>query len=339
MDITLRQLEIFHAVVVAASVSRGARRVGLSQPTVSQQLAKMENTLGTQLLARRAAELELTPAGEYWFRRASDILNEINSAQAYHEQNFTTDHTSLRFGTTPSLRGRFLGVAAEVALKECGFARFDFEWAASSKEVVEQIVTHQLNCAVVSQASFERYRSTLSATQLFTDKIVWAVPYAVPEDVLMETLVTHQRPAARYDALTRFVNVSASVPWYPATEQWYRTHLPFAMPSLGCATHHAAIEFVAAGLATAHCPMSLLASLPNSVMKRLRFYELDDIARVAVLIMPKHLLSLRPFEIFRQRLIEFALEEYGSDALAGAVSAAPMPLRTEPDLDVQAQRA
>ena len=42
MDITLKQLQIFQAVVVAGSITKASRRVGLSQPSISQQLAKLE---------------------------------------------------------------------------------------------------------------------------------------------------------------------------------------------------------------------------------------------------------------------------------------------------------
>ena len=47
MDITLKQLQIFRAVVIAGSITKASRRVGLSQPSISQQLAKLEERLGT----------------------------------------------------------------------------------------------------------------------------------------------------------------------------------------------------------------------------------------------------------------------------------------------------
>src|SRR5690554_3280226 len=45
-DITLKQLEIFNAVVVAGSITKASRRIDLSQPSISQQLAKFEARLG-----------------------------------------------------------------------------------------------------------------------------------------------------------------------------------------------------------------------------------------------------------------------------------------------------
>ena len=64
MDITLKQLQIFRAVVIAGSITKASRRVGLSQPSISQQLAKLEERLGTQLINRnRTGTVNLTPSG------------------------------------------------------------------------------------------------------------------------------------------------------------------------------------------------------------------------------------------------------------------------------------
>lgn len=52
MDFTFRQLEIFRAVVVAGSITKASARIGLSQPSISQQLAKLEESLGVQLINR-----------------------------------------------------------------------------------------------------------------------------------------------------------------------------------------------------------------------------------------------------------------------------------------------
>lgn len=52
MDITFRQLEIFRWVVVAGSITKASHRIGLSQPSISQQLAKLEEMLNVQLINR-----------------------------------------------------------------------------------------------------------------------------------------------------------------------------------------------------------------------------------------------------------------------------------------------
>lgn len=52
MQIKLRQLEVFNALIEAGSVSRAALRLNLSQPAVSIALAKLESELGFRLFHR-----------------------------------------------------------------------------------------------------------------------------------------------------------------------------------------------------------------------------------------------------------------------------------------------
>ncbi|GAB3715704.1 LysR family transcriptional regulator [Mariniluteicoccus flavus] len=56
-------LETFVAVVHTGSISAAARRLGLSQPTVSQQVKSLERTLDTPLFSREGGRVELTAAG------------------------------------------------------------------------------------------------------------------------------------------------------------------------------------------------------------------------------------------------------------------------------------
>lgn len=307
--VTLKQLEVFNAVVSARSVSLAARRVGLAQPTISQLLAKMESALGTQLLIRnRPAHFELTPAGEYWYRCSQRVLADMNAISMGHDHQFSDQRASMRFGTPPSLRGKFLRYAAEVAVHESRFAQFESVWALNSDELVEKLSMHQLNCAIVSASSIEGSSASFSITPLFEERIAWVVPMSVPDEIVTETLLTGILPDPRYEAMTRFVDTGAATPWYAYSTKWYQNQLPFAHPYFSCATHTAAIEFVAAGLATCHCPISLFMSLPPRTTDGLRLYELQDISRTVVMAMPRHLLSLTPFVIFRDRMVEYAAE-------------------------------
>lgn len=314
MNITLKQLETFHAVVTTGSISRAARRIGLAQPTVSQQLAKMEETLGTPLFLRnRSAELALTPAGEYWFRCAADLLTSYQSAINKHEHEFGGSRLVMRFGATPSLRGRFLGAAARIAVAEAQFSRFNFVWGITSQDLVEQMMLHQLDCAIVTSMSIEAHRESFSVTPLFRDRFVWMVPIDVPEDVVRDVLITRSDPGQAYAAMARYVDVGPGLPLSNVTESWYRSNLPFAMPYFGCMTYQGAADLVAAGLATCQCPLSLYPNLPTSITDRLRVYELDDIARDAVLVMPKHLASIGAFARFRDGIFDFVRDEYSEE--------------------------
>ena len=75
--ITLPTLRAFVAVSEAGSVSAAAERLGLSQPTISVQLAALEQACGMPLMHRKP-RIALTPAGEELFVRARLILSRVS---------------------------------------------------------------------------------------------------------------------------------------------------------------------------------------------------------------------------------------------------------------------
>ena len=62
-SLDLRELRYFHSVARTGNLGRSARELNISQPAVSQQIRKLEEGLGTQLLVRHGRGVMLTPAG------------------------------------------------------------------------------------------------------------------------------------------------------------------------------------------------------------------------------------------------------------------------------------
>jgi DNA-binding transcriptional LysR family regulator len=205
------------------------------------------------------------------------------------------------------------------------FSRFEFVWGLNSAEVVKQMTLHQINCGVVSATSIEDQGAALHSVRLFDDRVVWAVPQSIPHSAIEAVLAARTPPPPRFEALARYVEVGGGVPWHDGSENWYRAHLPFAMPYFGCLTHQGAVEFVAAGLATCHVPLSLMPSLPDTLRRELRIYNLRGFRRTAVFIMPRHLLSLRPFAEFQEQLCDFASRDYQDEMHMADVPDAPLP--------------
>ena len=326
MNITFRYLELLNAVVVSGSISKATRLTKLSQPTISQQLAKFEEELGTQLIYRkRGQNVELTPAGEHWFRASRDLLNRREEYETGHSQSFKNDQLLLRFGATPSLRGRFTEVAASIAIEIGRFTRFEHVFALNSEEIVEMIDAHQINCGVVSAANVEDHEASLSIRHLFHDRIVWAVPKSVSHAQVACALTHCNTSSNDAGALSRHVEITASVPWGNRTQAWYRDTLPDSAPFFRASTHQVAVDIAAAGLATCHFPTSLLPNLSKQTLDRLRLYDLDLIGRDAVLIMPRHLTSLRPFLEFQTRLCEYVEQSMKNTASKQSFETLPVP--------------
>lgn len=62
-EIDWNQLRAFHATVATGSLSAAARRLGLTQPTLSRQILALEADLGVPLFERRSRRLVLTQTG------------------------------------------------------------------------------------------------------------------------------------------------------------------------------------------------------------------------------------------------------------------------------------
>jgi len=80
MGANYQHLRAFHAIAVEGGVSRAARRLNVSQPTLSQQLKALEARHGVSLFEGRKSPLQLTTAGrdllaltQRLFATASDI--------------------------------------------------------------------------------------------------------------------------------------------------------------------------------------------------------------------------------------------------------------------------
>ncbi|VVM06671.1 Hydrogen peroxide-inducible genes activator [Methylacidimicrobium cyclopophantes] len=75
------QLRYFLAVAEAQSFTRAAERCHVSQPSLSQQIQKLEEELEQKLFHRLGRKVLLTQAGETLFRHAWEAVNQLEAAR------------------------------------------------------------------------------------------------------------------------------------------------------------------------------------------------------------------------------------------------------------------
>jgi DNA-binding transcriptional LysR family regulator len=71
----LRHLRYFVAVADAGTFTHAAERMFIAQPTLSQQIRRLEQMVGTPLLQRRREGVRLTEAGAVLLVAARDVLS------------------------------------------------------------------------------------------------------------------------------------------------------------------------------------------------------------------------------------------------------------------------
>ncbi len=102
-NLSLKQIRYFTAVAEFGSFRQAAFRLNITQPTLSNQIAAMEKTLGVQLFERTRKGIKATPQGRELLFSAGRILEEA--------QGFATQASLLagggmgtyRLGVTPTL--------------------------------------------------------------------------------------------------------------------------------------------------------------------------------------------------------------------------------------------
>jgi len=88
--IELRHLRYFTAVADAGSFTHAAEKMFIAQPTLSQQIRRLEGIVGTPLLQRRRDGLRLTPAGTVLLDASRTVLSLVD-----HEVNRTRQAAGL----------------------------------------------------------------------------------------------------------------------------------------------------------------------------------------------------------------------------------------------------
>ena len=99
----LHQLVYFEAVARHQHFTRAAGELRVAQPSVSQQIRKLEGELGAPLFHRTRRGAELTEAGRLLLPRARAVLEELAAARAEVQALSALERGTLRVGAPPSV--------------------------------------------------------------------------------------------------------------------------------------------------------------------------------------------------------------------------------------------
>jgi len=167
------QLRVYVTSVQEGSLSAAGRRLGLSQPAISNKIKALEEELGAQLLLRDArGVVGLTAAGEEFLTYAEQTLAAYWSMRQRVQHLRAEVRGHLRLAASPTLGEHFLPPLL-AALRE---RRPEIEvqvTIAPSREVVRRVEAHDCDAGLISSPPTQ---SHLTFHRVAEDELLLAVP-------------------------------------------------------------------------------------------------------------------------------------------------------------------
>jgi DNA-binding transcriptional LysR family regulator len=172
IDFDLRQLEIFRNVVELGSFSKAADAVFLSQASVSERIATLENMVGTRLLDRLGRKVAPTKAGELLYKHAVLLLDMKRTASLEMEQFLGIRQGDIHMGGS-TIPGEY------ILPKVLGGFHHEFPsisvllTIADTSEIERRVLDGDLELGVIGSRTSHR---NLVHNELWQDELVLTIP-------------------------------------------------------------------------------------------------------------------------------------------------------------------
>jgi len=307
---TLHQLRIFLTVAQSSTLTRASKQLGLAQPSLSKQLAGLEDSVGTRLFDRGHNRLVLTDAGRVLMRHAQNVLREIDEAEAEMREFAGGKRAIVRVAGLNSVIKTLLPDALVHCHGAAGL-EIDIQEAAPG-EVLEMLYSRQVHIGIIAADSVAQASVGFRQVSIVEDPYVFAVPSSINLQALVDV---NSAPSDVARVLNRCVQFNFGTQHTLRVQQWYQRVLPLHRIIARCRTYEVALELVRAGLGVSLVPA--LTALPAGG-GGIELFATDHGIRHTVAILPDQYLRLTPYK----ELVE-ALQVAGREVVLPRIL--PMP--------------
>ena len=128
LGVELRHLRYLVAVADAGTFTHAAQRIFIAQPTLSQQIRRLEEMVGTPLLQRRRDGVRLTPAGRVLLEESRAVLAQLEHGISRSRHAAGLGRPRLRFVLPPDLPERLAVATASRLRFTAAAAGADVTW-------------------------------------------------------------------------------------------------------------------------------------------------------------------------------------------------------------------
>lgn len=156
----LRTYRYFWTIAEQGNISRAARQLNITQPTLSRQLKEIEEELGVELFRREKKHLVLTEAGHFLKDRAQEILALADKTeQEFLNQQKDLMGGHLAIGCVEADNSDTLAMMLEEFVSEYPQVTFSI-FSSTSEEISEKLDLGLLDMAIlIHPVPVEKYES------------------------------------------------------------------------------------------------------------------------------------------------------------------------------------
>lgn len=108
MNISLESYKTFYYVAKNQSISRAANELAISQPAISKSIKNLEEQVHIKLFIRKRDGVQLTEAGEVFYKKIKDAMDLIFSAENDLEVLTKMDSGVINIGASKTILHEFL---------------------------------------------------------------------------------------------------------------------------------------------------------------------------------------------------------------------------------------
>ncbi len=309
---TLHQLRIFWAVAHAKSFTKASKLLGLAQPSLSQQISKLEKDVGAQLFNRDRNQMNLTDAGNFLVRKAELILSSVEEVTVGLKEFSEGSRGVIAVGALSSIARNLIPSAVHRLGAIFPDVELDIHETAPA-EALDLLYGRRLKIAMLATDSIASSSSSFHQTSIVTDPYVLAVPRGI--DLSKIENVEKDLAAPERTVLNSTIQFNFGSQHKRRIEEWYQRMLPHYRVVAQTRTYEVALSMVQEGLGVAVVP-ALTATVGPDRSFDVTLYRTTLPDREIVALTPSQYVRVEPYASFLKVLEEVG-KQLGLPTLQG----------------------
>ncbi len=297
MAMTIHQLRIFWAVAQAKSYTKASKMLGLAQPSLSQQISKLEEDLGSKLFNRGFSQVQLTDAGVFLYSKAEIILASFEETEEGMKQFANNTRGVIKVGMLSSVARNVLPSTMKIFSKKLSNIEINV-LEVTPVEAIDLLYARQLNVAVVAADSIAASNVSFYTKEIFNDPYV----LATPKNILLDDLISFEELKKEdKKIISSTIVFEFGSQHKKRIDDWLKENLVETKTLAHTRSYEVALSMVEAGLGVVVLP-ALTAVVGINRSYEVNLYKTNISTRRLIAMTPNQFAKIEPIKSFIESL-------------------------------------